>query len=203
MARTPNIELDTIKQSISLHRLIESQGYEIKRHGKDYVTRCPFHDDATPSLVITPDKNLFHCFGCGAAGSVIDWVMKTQGVSFKHAIELLRKDISLAADNTRVKKTTVPKLASPLTGDADKQTALQQVIAFYHKSLRESPEVQSYLKQRGLDDVELINHFKLGYANRTLGLHLPQKNRQAGAKLRGLLQDIGIYRDSGHEHFNR
>jgi len=202
MPRIPDNELERMKHNISLLRMIESQGYEITKRGKDYVTRCPFHDDATPSLVITPDKNLFHCFGCGAAGSVIDWVMKTQGVSFKHAIELSRKDIPLAADNTTVKKTTVPKLASPLTDDADKQTALQQVIAFYHKSLRESPEVQSYLTQRGLDDVELINHFKLGYANRTLGLHLPQRNRQSGAKLRGLLQDIGIYRDSGHEHFN-
>jgi len=202
MARLSDTELYNIKQRISLLRLIESQGYELKRQGKDYVTRCPFHEDTTPSLVITPDKNLFHCFGCNAAGSVIDWVMKTQGVSFKHAIELLRKDIPLAADNMTVKKTTVPKLASPLTDDADKQTALQQVIAFYHKSLRESQEVQSYLKQRGLDDVEMINHFKLGYANRTLGLHLPQKNRQAGAKLRGLLQEIGIYRASGHEHFN-
>jgi len=200
MART---ELDTIKQGISLLRLIESQGYEINKRGKDYVTRCPFHEDATPSLVITPDKNLFHCFGCDAAGSVIDWVMKTQGVSFKHAVELLRKDIPLAADHqTLTKYNTVPKLAAPLADDADKQTALQQVIAFYHKSLRESTEAQSYLKQRGLDDVELINHFKLGYANRTLGLHLPQRNRQSGAKLRGLLQAIGIYRDSGHEHFN-
>ncbi len=62
--------------------------------------------------------------------------------------------------------------------------------------------MQVYLKQRGLDDVALIDHFKLGYANRTLGLHLPQKNRRSGAKLRTLLQDIGLYRDSGHEHFN-
>jgi len=202
MARLPNNELDRLKHEVSLLRLIESQGYELSKRGKDYVTRCPFHEDKTPSLVITPAKNLFHCFGCDAAGSVIDWVMKTQGVSFKHAVELLRKEIPLAADNMTVKKTTVPKLASPLTDDADKQTALQQVIAFYHQSLRESPEVQSYLKQRGLDDVEMINHFKLGYANRTLGLHLPQRNRQSGAKLRGLLQAIGIYRESGHEHFN-
>ena len=70
------------------------------------------------------------------------------------------------------------------------------------RSLKQSPEVQDYLKQRGLDDVALIDHFKLGFSNRTLGLHLPQKNRLAGARLRSLLQEIGIYRDSGHEHFN-
>lgn len=164
---------------------------------------CPFHEEKTASLKITPDKNLFHCFGCGAGGSVIDWVMKTQGVSFRHAVELLRNDADLAAESSQVvKQGAVRKLASPLSVDADRQTALHQVIAFYHATLKQSPEAQDYLKQRGLDDVELINHFKLGFSNRTLGLHLPQKNRQAGAKLRGLLQDIGIYRDSGHEHFN-
>jgi len=203
MARLSDTELNNIKQRASLLRLIEAQGYELSKRGKDYVTRCPFHEDNTPSLVITPAKNLFHCFGCDAAGSVIDWVMKTQGVSFKHAVELLRKDIPLAAHHDTVTKyNTVPKLTPPLAEDADKQTALQQVIAFYHQSLRESIEAQSYLKQRGLDDVEMIDHFKLGYANRTLGLHLPQRNRHSGAKLRGLLQAIGIYRDSGHEHFN-
>jgi len=82
MARLPNNELDRLKHEVSLLRLIESQGYEIKKQGKDYVTRCPFHEDNTPSLVITPAKNLFHCFGCGTAGSVIDWVMKTQGKTF-------------------------------------------------------------------------------------------------------------------------
>ena len=202
MARLSDEELKDIKRRVSLLRLIESQGYELKKQGKDYVTCCPFHEDDTPSLVITPDKNLFNCFGCGVGGTVIDWVMKTQGVSFKHAVELLRKDISLVADHSVKKYNTVPKLAPPLADDADKQTALQQVIAFYHKSFRESTEAQNYLKQRGLDDVELINYFKLGYANRTLGLHLPQKNRQSGARLRGLLQEIGIYRHSGHEHFN-
>ena len=192
---------------VSLLRLVESQGYELKREGKDYVLCCPFHDEKTPSLKITPENNLFHCFGCGVGGSVIDWVMKTQGVSFRHAVELLKKDTSLVAEpsaekqSTVVKQTTVRKLVSPLSEDADKQTALQQVIAFYHDTLKQNIEVQDYLKQRGLDEVELIDQFKLGFANRSLGLHLPNKNRQAGAKLRGLLQEIGIYRDSGHEHF--
>jgi len=203
MARIAQDELERLKQGISLIRLIESQGYGLKREGKDYVMCCPFHEEQTPSLKITPDKNLFNCFGCGAGGSVIDWVMKTQGVSFKHAVELLRKDSSLVADSAPVvKQATTRKLSSPLSDNADQQTALQQVIAFYHDTLKQNTEVQAYLKQRGLDDAALIDHFKLGYANRTLGLHLPQKNRQTGARLRGLLQAIGIYRDSGHEHFN-
>jgi DNA primase catalytic core len=204
MARIPDNEITRIKSDISLQRLVESRGIKLKRHGKDLLGLCPFHDDHNPSLVITPSENLWHCLGaCNSGGSVIDWVMKAEGVSFRHAVELLQNDVSsLAANNPVVKKSTTTKLASPLSEDVDKQTALQQVINFYHHTLKQSSEAQAYLKQRGLDHSELIEHFKLGYANRTLGLHLPQKNRVAGAKLRGQLQDIGIYRDSGHEHFN-
>ena len=207
MARYTDEELNHLKENTSLLRLAESQGYALKKEGKDYVMCCPFHEDKTPSLKITPTKNLFHCFGCGAGGSVIDWVIKTQGVSFRHAVELLKDQSSLVAnvadDKTRtVKLATVRKLASPLSENADQQTALQEVIGFYHQTLKENNEVQDYLKQRGLDSVELIDHFKLGYANRTLGLHLPHKNRKAGKQMRELLQAVGIYRTSGHEHFN-
>ena len=202
MARYDDVEIQQLKQNVSLLRLAEAQGHELKKEGKDYVMCCPFHDEETASMKITPSNNLFHCFGCGAGGSVIDWVMKTQGVSFRHAVEILRTDSSLAAEPLKVKNATVRKLASPLSEDADKQTALQEVIAYYHSTLKQSPEALEYLKVRGLDDVELIDHFKLGFANRSLGLHLPHKNRKAGAAMRGLLQEVGIYRESGHEHFN-
>ena len=212
MTRLKDDEIKNIKNNVSLLRLAESQGHELKREGNDYVMRCPFHDDKTASMKITPDKNLFHCFGCGTGGSVIDWVMKTQGVSFKHAVELLKNDDAHGGANvvggrkpgtthTLVKESTVRKLALPLSENADHQAALQEVIAFYHETLKQTVEAQDYLKSRGLDDAELINHFKLGYANRTLGLHLPFKNRATGAKLRGVLQEIGILRQSGHEHF--
>ena len=91
MARIPDNEIERLKTDISLLRLVESQGYPVTKQGKDYAIRCPFHDgDDTPSLIISPKKNLFHCFGCEAAGTVIDWVMKTQGASFRHAVELLK-----------------------------------------------------------------------------------------------------------------
>ena len=71
----------------------------MKRAGKDFVGRCPFHEDDTASLVVTPAKNLWHCFGSGAGGGPIDWVMKKNGVSFRHAVELLREGLpSLAAE---------------------------------------------------------------------------------------------------------
>ena len=99
MARIPDEEIERLKQEISLERLAEARGIELKRHGADLLGLCPFHDDHAPSLVITPEKNLWHCLGaCQTGGSVIDWVMKSQGVSFRHAVELLRADHpSLAA----------------------------------------------------------------------------------------------------------
>jgi DNA primase catalytic core len=197
-----------------LLRLVESQGYQLQQQGKDYALCCPFHDDKTPSCIITPKSNLFNCFGCSASGSVIDWVMKTQGVSFRHAVEILRDGPSSFTQNTRaargagsaadahIKKTTVPKLEAPTSEGVDDQTVLSEVVEYYHQTLKQSPEALEYLEKRGLNDVELIDYFKLGYANRTLGLRLPQKNRKSGAALREQLQAVGIYRDTGREHFN-
>jgi DNA primase len=201
MARLPDSLIEQIKSEVSLLRLVESQGYAVTRQGKDHVIACPFHDDDTPSLIISPQNNLFHCFGCEAAGSVIDWIMQTQGVSFRHAVEILRdKPSSLAARS--VKKSTIPTLDAPVSNDADDQVALRQVIDYYHETLLQGPEALDYLAKRGLDDAELIETFTLGYANRTLGLRLPQKNRKAGKELRERLQRIGLYRDTGREHFN-
>ena len=69
---------------------------KLKRHGKDLLGLCPFHDDKTRVSLITPEKNLWHCLGaCQAGGTVIDWVMRVEGVSFRYAVELLRAGSSL------------------------------------------------------------------------------------------------------------
>jgi DNA primase len=203
MARLANEVIEKIKREVSLVRLVESQGHGLKKQGKDYALSCPFHDEKTPSLIISPKTNLFNCFGCGAAGSVIDWVMKTQGVSFRFACELLQKDLGLIAETgtKTVKQNTTTKLAAPLSTDADSQTALRQVIDYYHQTLKQSPEVLEYLEKRGLKSAELVDRFKLGFANRTLGYRLPEKQVSAGKELRGKLQAIGLLRSSGHEHF--
>jgi DNA primase len=205
MARLAEAVIERIKQDISLVRLVESQGHGLKKHGKDYALNCPFHEDRTASLIITPKSNLWHCMGaCQQGGSVIDWVMKTQGLSFRFACELLQKDLGLVLDagTKATKQNTTTKLPPPLVANADNQTALKQVIDYYHETLKQSPEAQEYLRGRGLVHPELIDRFKLGFANRTLGYRLPEKNRKAGAEMRGKLQDIGILRDTGHEHFN-
>ncbi|MGS2724928.1 CHC2 zinc finger domain-containing protein [Porticoccus sp. GXU_MW_L64] len=203
MARIPAEQIEKLKNEVSLLNLIESQGYEPVKQGKDYAICCPFHEEKTASLIISPSTNLFNCFGCGAAGSVIDWVMKTQGVSFRHAVEILQSDASvLAAPAQPVKRSVAKKLDSLLSEDAEVQPLLHQVLDYYHQALKESPEALAYLESRGLNNPELVERFKLGYANRTLGYRLPPKRTKAGDALRGTLQEIGIYRSSGHEHFN-
>ena len=206
MARFTDEQIHRLKSDVSLQRLVESQGIKLKKHGKDYLGLCPFHDDHDPSLVITPDKNLWHCLGaCQSGGSVIDWVMKSEGVSFRHATELLMNDYhpSLVASSSKpLKRSRTKKIVTPFQRDTDDQKLLNQVTDYYHQTLKQSPEAQNYLDQRGLVHSDLIDTFKLGFANRSLGYRLPRKETKDGAAIRGQLQRIGLLRETGHEHFN-
>jgi len=205
MARIPEHEVERLKREVSVQRLAEARGIRFTRHGADLIGKCPFHDDRNPSPVITPGKNLWHCLGaCNAGGSPIDWVMKAEGVSFRHAVELLRADhLPLAASPIQaVKVGTVRKLPPPVAREADDRALLMQVVDYYHETLKQSPEAMKYLESRGLKSSGILDRFKLGFANRTLGYRLPAKNRAAGAEMRGRLQGLGVYRESGHEHFN-
>jgi len=202
MARIPKDELERLKKETDLVELVRSSGVELKPHGKDLLGLCPFHDDKDPSLVVTPSKNLWNCLGaCGEGGTVVDWVMKTQGVSFRHAVEILRGGGELSAP-VAGKRSTVRRLPCPLTDDAEGAALLGQVVDYYHEILQEAPEARSYLEKRGIWDPEAVDVFKLGFANRTLGLRLPEKNRAAGARMRTRLVATGLFRATGHEHFN-
>ena len=82
MARIPEQELERLKQEVPVDRLAQARGIKLKRHGADLIGLCPFHADTKESLVISPKKNLWHCLGaCKSGGSVIDWVMRAEGVS--------------------------------------------------------------------------------------------------------------------------
>ncbi len=206
MARIADAELERLKREVAIAALAEARGVILTPHGADLIGRCPFHDDHEPSLVITPAKNLWHCLGaCQRGGSVIDWVMQAEGLSFRHAVEVLRTDIvavAAASPAGRVKRSTVTRLSAPIARDAADHEVLRQVVAYYHVTLTASPEALGYLERRGLRSAALIEHFQLGFANRTLGYRLPARNRQTGAALRGRLEQLGLLRASGHEHFN-
>lgn len=204
MARISEAEIERLKREVAVEELVRRKGVELRRHGRDLIGLCPFHDDHEPSLVVTPEKNLWHCFGaCQTGGSVIDWVKKAEGVSFRHAVELLRAGASAAATSKPpVKQSTVQKLEAPMAASAADGEVLRKVVAYYHATLKSSPDALGYLERRGLGSSEMLDRFELGFANRTLGYRLPAKNRRAGAELRGQLQRVGILRPSGHEHFN-
>jgi DNA primase len=206
MARIPDEVIERLKSEVSVQRLAEARGVTFNKHGADLIGRCCFHEDKTPSLVVTPSKNLWHCLGaCQAGGTVLDWVMRAEGVSFRHAAELLLNDsIPLAAASSAAppKRSTVKKLPTPIERNAEDAKLLIQVIDYYHETLLASPEALDYLKCRGIGSEEAIKTFKLGFANRTLGYRLPASTRVVGAALRGQLQRLGLYRDSGHEHFS-
>ncbi len=197
MARIPSEELERLKAEVRVERLVEAAGVELKATGKDLLGRCPFHEDREASLVVTPSKYLWHCFSCQIGGGPIDWMMKTRSVSFRHAVELLREG---ALSEPHARGTRL--LPAPIHFDAGDQVLMDQAISYYQERLKQSPEALRYLAHRGLDDAELIERHRIGFADRTLGLRLPEKTRKAGNEIRSRLQKLGLLRESGHEHFN-
>src|SRR6185312_9797404 len=165
MARIPDAELERLKAQVRVEHLVGACGIALKGAGKDLLGRCPFHDDREASLVVTPAKNLWHCFACQIGGGPIDWMMKAKGVSFRHAVELLRAG---AVEVPAVSRGRIRVLPPPVSLDADDQALLVQAIDYYHERLKDNPEALAYLERRGLKDAELIERFKLGFADRTL-----------------------------------
>jgi DNA primase len=203
MSRIPTDEIEQLKREVSLPELCRDYGIELKPIGTDNLMGlCPFHDDREPSFGVTPSKNLWNCLaGCGG-GDTIELVMKKEGVSFRHAVEVLRRRIGAApaaAVLTTRKGTAHPVLVEPGTELTD-PLLLSRVTEFYHQTLLNTSRGMKYLQERKVFDPLAVNTFKLGLADRTLGYRVPEQTAH-GIKLKAHLQRIGIMRDSGHEHF--
>ena len=188
------MNLEDIKKHIDLARYIRSCGIELKAHGKnDLVGLCPFHKDAKPSFIVTPQKNLFNCPGCGKGGSVIDFVMLRESVDIKRALDILtqyngngsRKNVAYTA---KEKKKTLPvERANQL---------LEKVISFYEKTFADVPEGRNYLESRGIIDAGLYSSHRIGYCNGTLTSILPEKGQ-----IWDELKELGVLLESGNERF--
>jgi DNA primase len=207
VARIADEEIERLKKDVDLAELVIRSGVALKKAGADLVGCCPFHDDDTPSLVVTPSKGLWHCMGaCQVGGSAIDWVMRTQGVSFRHAVEVLRSGVAPAITPGRralvATRSRSTKLPSPLDVSVEDQAVLSQVVDYYHATLADSPEALAYLARRKIDHPEVLGRFRLGYANRTLGYRLPSKRTKEGDAVRSRLERLGVLRTSGHEHLS-
>ena len=191
MARIPNADLQRIKRELSLSSLV-SQKVTLTPRGKDLVGRCPFppHDDDTASFVVTDSKGLWHCFGCHAGGTAIDWIMKIEGLSFREAADKLMASLT----------TTAPTLSllmlAPTMSDAE---IMNIVVDAYHEQLLALPEAIAYATEtRGLS-IDVVKRFRLGYAPKSpaLSSRLPASTKD---ELRERLTSLGIIREKGREH---
>ncbi len=85
-------DLSRLKQSIDLVAVVQSRGVKLVKQGKDFVGLCPFHKEKTPSFHVTPSKNLFNCLGCHVGGSVIDFIMRKDGLTKSQAVAWLKEN---------------------------------------------------------------------------------------------------------------
>lgn len=186
-------KIESIKAAVDIKALVESKGIQLKKNGKGWFGRCPFHDDKTPSLSVTPEENLWQCFGCGAGGDVIRFVELFDQVDFKEAVNRL----SVNSYRLSVKKKTLEKQPKRKSGHTAKRNKLyNRVIEFYHTAFTESPEAKEYLNKRGITDKALFTDYKAGFADGTLLNVLPDDG-----DIKKQLQEIGILNNRGKEHF--
>ncbi len=150
--------LDEIRARAGLAERISRKVKLVKR-GREYTGLCPFHNEKTPSFTVNEDKGFFHCFGCGAHGDVIGFVMRTENLSFPEAVERLADEVGLEVPVSSPEDRARAEQAVSLYAVTDK------AAAWFEAELR-SPRgaaARDYLAQRGLDE-ETIARFRIGYA---------------------------------------
>lgn len=136
----------------------------LKKAGRNYQACCPFHNEKTPSFTVAPDKQFYHCFGCGAHGNAIDFIMEYDGLEFPDAVEELASSMGL--DVPREQGTGTAKSAQEKEQIADDYALMEKCAKFFARQLREHPDKQrviDYLKGRGLTG-EVVKDFDIGYA---------------------------------------
>ena len=155
--RIPEQFIADLLARVDIVELVE--GYlPLRKAGKDFQGLCPFHGEKTPSFTVSRDKQFFHCFGCGAHGSAIGFVMKHRNLEFVEAVEELAAVAGMEVPHEARSQRT--------SGTRDLFDILEQARAFYESQLRQSTErdvAVDYLKKRGLSG-EIAKTFRLGFA---------------------------------------
>ncbi|MGD7044004.1 DNA primase [Jeotgalibacillus proteolyticus] len=162
--RIPEEMVEEIRKKTDIVDVI-SDYVQLKKQGRNYFGLCPFHGENSPSFSVSPEKQIFHCFGCGAGGNVYSFLMDHDGVSFKEAVVIagskIGMDISLQQDET----------ANETDGNTkqlykDQQDAHELLAKFYHHLLMNTEEGQhalEYMLQRGFTE-EQLKQFRIGWA---------------------------------------
>ena len=128
----------------------------LKKTGANFSACCPFHSEKTPSFTVSPAKQFYHCFGCGAHGSAIGFLMQHAGVGFIEAVEDLAASVGLQVPHEE-RNAEIRAKKAPLT------ELMGRAMAFYREQLKASPKAVDYLKKRGLTG-EIAAKFALGNA---------------------------------------
>ena len=140
---------------------VVGKAVKLRKAGANYQGLCPFHNEKTPSFSVSPTKQFYHCFGCGAHGSAISFLMEHHGLGFVEAVHELARDVGLTVpeDHSREGAEAARKASQQLA----LSQWLDQAARYYRSRLKETPAAISYLKERGVTG-EIARHFGLGYA---------------------------------------
>lgn len=200
-ARSPDLpvpaaETARLKAEIDLAAYVRGRGIALSPRGKALVGRCPWHEDQSPSLFITPSRGLFHCFVCGIGGDVIRFVERLDNVSFPDAVRILAENspgsfphpLALRVMNTNTEYDPAALL------DPENQRVLRYVIEYYTKTLERTPSALRYLESRGLIHPELVSAFQIGYADGSLLSAVPAYPSKEGIEMRRRLTACGMLR---------
>ncbi len=143
--------IENLKQRLDIVDVVGSY-LELKKNGANYKCVCPFHNDTTPSLVVSPSKQIYHCFACGAGGDSIKFVMEYEKLAYPDAIEKLASMVNFSlsyTSNEGVKK--------------EDRKLMENLNLFYVKQLDHTQHAKTYLVQRGISEAS-VEKFEIGYA---------------------------------------
>ena len=189
------LDFDEIKRTTDLVAVIEAHGVALEKEGRDYVGLCPFHDDKTPSLRVTPGKGLWRCMSCEAAGNVIQFVARKEVITdHEAALRLLAQlpGVQRASQLEKKENATPPAVSSEVAANL-----LERVAGFYTRMLyKEDRAGLDYLASRKLIDPAMLETFRVGYCNGTLKNALPKTGEVIEQ-----LKALGILNERGNEVF--
>jgi DNA primase len=185
--RIPQHFIDELVARADIIEIIGSR-VPLKKGGKEYKACCPFHDEKSPSFTVVPDKQFYHCFGCGAHGTALGFLMEYDHLGFVEAVEELATRVGLEVPREQDAN------AQPRPAD-DLFVLLGKVQDFYRRQYRADERVQSYARRRGLDE-EILERFGIGYAPNAWDAVLKTFGTSESDQQRLLQAGLVIERDS-------
>jgi len=172
MIRYSDELIDEIRNSNDIVDVI-SQYVVLKRSGRNFFGLCPFHKENTPSFSVSPDKQIFHCFGCGAGGNVIHFISKIENIDFRETLEILSERAGIQLPTNDYGEDNTKQYLKSKIYEINEQAAL-----FYHQNLYQlaAKEAQEYVKKRKLDN-KTLKTFLIGYSGNYNELYMFLKNK--------------------------